>query len=144
MTIFLDANIIIYRVEAVNPFNQHLLGIVKELVAKHPDSRFAVSRLSMLECLVKPLREQNNPDVERYRAFFFSTGLQIIEINALVIEKATLLRARHSLRTPDAIQTASALSIKGPVTFLTGDKQLKKIPGINVQLVAAGGDYGHT
>jgi predicted nucleic acid-binding protein len=90
----------------------------------------------MLECLVKPLREQNNPDIERYRAFFSSTGLQIIEINAQVIETATLLRARHGLRTPDAIQAASALSIKGPVTFLTGDKQLKKIPELNVQLVA--------
>ncbi|HIJ94269.1 MAG TPA: type II toxin-antitoxin system VapC family toxin [Desulfuromonadales bacterium] len=140
MTIFLDANIIIYRVEAVNPFYQHLLAIVKELVAQHPDARFAVSRLSMLECLVKPLREQNNNDIELYRAFFSSTGLQIIEINAQVIETATLLRARHGLRTPDAIQAASALSIKGPVTFLTGDKQLKKIPGLNVQLVATGGD----
>jgi predicted nucleic acid-binding protein len=136
MTIFLDANIIIYRVEAVDPFNQHLLAIVQELVALHPDARFAVSRLSMLECLVKPIREQNNPDIERYRAFFSSTGLQIIEINALAIETATLLRARHGLRTPNAIQAASALSIKGPVTFLTGDKQLKKIPELNVQLVA--------
>ena len=135
MILFLDATIIIYRVEAVEPFNQQLLATVQELFEKHPHSGFAVSRLSMMECLVKPLRDQNNADIDRYRRFFSSTGLQIIEISALVIETATMLRARHGLRTPDAIQAASALSIKGPVTFLTGDKQFRKVPGLNVQLV---------
>ena len=135
MTLFLDANIIIYRVEAVEPFNQQVLATVKELVALYPQAGFAVSRLSMMECLVKPLRDQNNADIERYRGFFGSAGLQIIEISSLVLETATLLRARHGLRTPDAIQAASALSIKGPVTFLTGDKQFGRVPRLNVRLV---------
>lgn len=136
MIIFLDANIIIYRVEAVEPFNRQLLATVQELVTKYPDAGFAVSRLSMLECLVKPLRDHNSADIDRYRGFFTSTGLQIIEISALVIETATVLRARHGLRTPDAIQAASALTLKEPVTFLTGDKQFRKAPGLNVQLVS--------
>ena len=135
MTLFLDANIIIYRVETVEPFNQQVLAIVQELVALYPHAGFAVSRLSMMECLVKPLRDQNNADVERYRGFFASSGLQIVELSSLVLETATLLRARYGLRTPDAIQAASAMSIKGPVTFLTGDKQLAKVPGLNVRLV---------
>ena len=136
MIFFFDANAIIYRVEAVEPFNQQLLATVLGLVEKHPNAGFAVSRLSMLECLVKPLREQNNTDIDRYRAFFASAGLQIIEINAPVIEAATLLRARYGLRTPDAIQAASALSIKGPITFLTGDKQFRRVPGLNVHLIS--------
>lgn len=136
MTLFLDAKIIIYRVEAVEPFNQQVLTAVQELIEKNPTAGFAVSRLSVLECLVKPLREQNSPHIDRYRAFFTSTGLQIIEISALIIETATLLRARHGLRIPDAIQVSSAFAIKGPVTFLTGDKQLRKVPRLNVQLVA--------
>jgi predicted nucleic acid-binding protein len=135
MTLFLDANIIIYRVEAVEPFNQQVLAIVQKLVALHPHAGFAVSRLSMMECLVKPLRDQNNADVERYRGFFASSGLQIVELGHLVLETATLIRARYGLRTPDAIQAASAMSIKGPVTFLTGDKQFAKVPGLNVRLV---------
>lgn len=135
MTLFLDANIIIYRVEAVEPFNQHVLTTVQELVALHPDAGFAGSRLSMMECLVKPLRENNSGDMERYRGFFSSTGLQIVEISSQVLETATLLRARHGLRTPDAIQAASALSIKGPVIFLTGDKHFGKVRGLNVRLV---------
>ena len=135
MIVFLDANIIIYRVEAVAPFNQQVLATLQELVAQHPQSGFAVSRLSMMECLVKPLREQNSADIEWYRSFFASTGLQIVEVSAPVLETATILRARHGQRTPDAIQAASALSIKGPVTFLTGDKNFSKVPGLKVRLV---------
>jgi predicted nucleic acid-binding protein len=135
MTLFLDANIIIYRVEAVEPFNQQVLVAVQELVALHPHAGFAVSRLSMMECLVKPLRDQNSADIERYRGFFASAGLQVVEISSLVLETATLLRAHHGLRTPDAIQAASAMSLKGPVTFLTGDKQFSRVPGLKVRLV---------
>ncbi len=135
MILFLDANIIIYQVEAVEPFNRQVFATVQELVARHPDAGFAVSRLSMLECLVKPLREQNTAEIDRYRAFFASAGLQMVEVSSQVIETATLLRARHGLRTPDAIQAASALSVKAPVTFLTGDKQFTKVPGLNVRLV---------
>jgi len=134
MTLFLDADIIIYRVEAVEPFNQQLLAIVQELVALHPNTGFAVSRLSMMECLVNPLRDQSSY-VERYRNFFSSAGLQIVEIGSLVLEAATLLRARHGLRTPDAIQAASAMSIDVPLTFLTGEKQFAKLTGLNVRLV---------
>jgi predicted nucleic acid-binding protein len=136
MILFLDANVIIYRVEVVEPFNQQVLSSVQELVTLHPDAEFAVSRLSMMECLVKPLRDQNAVEIDRYRAFFASAGLQIVEVSSLVIETATLLRARHGLRTPDAIQAASALSVKGPVTFLTGDKQFTRVPGLNVRLVS--------
>ena len=135
MTLFLDANIIIYRVEAVEPFNRQVLAMVKELVALHPNAGFAVSRLSMMECLVKPLRDRNNSDIERYRGFFASSGLQIVEVDSHVLETATLLRARHGLRTPDAIQAASAMSIKGPVILLTGDRQFNKVPGLNVRFV---------
>jgi predicted nucleic acid-binding protein len=136
MILFLDANIIIYRVEVVEPFNRQVFATLQELVTLHPDAGFAVSRLSMLECLVKPLRDQNTAEIDRYRDFFASAGLQMVEVSSLVIETATLLRARHGLRTPDAIQAASALSIKVPVTFLTGDKQFTKVPGLNVRLVA--------
>ncbi|MBC7961951.1 MAG: PIN domain-containing protein [Steroidobacteraceae bacterium] len=135
MILFLDANIIIYRVEAVEPFNQQVLATVQELVENNPTAGFAVSRLSMMECLVKSLRDQNTAHIDRYRGFFASTGLQIVEISASVIETATLLRARHGLRTPDAIQAASALSIKGPVTLVTGDRKFRQVPGLNVRLV---------
>jgi predicted nucleic acid-binding protein len=135
MMLFLDANIIIYRVEAVEPFNRQVLATIHELAALHQNAGFAVSRLSIMECLVKPLRDQNVAKIERYRSFFDSTGLQIIEIGSLIIETATVLRAQHGLRTPDAIQAASALSMKGPMIFVTGDRQFRKVTGLKVRLV---------
>jgi predicted nucleic acid-binding protein len=84
---------------------------------------------------VKPLQDQNTADSDRYRNFFASVALQIVEVGAAVIETATVLRARQGLRSPDAIQAASSLSIQGPVAFLTGDRQFCKVPGLKVRLV---------
>lgn len=135
MIIFLDANVIIYQVEAVAPFQQQVTEVLRDLIGQHPGCSFAVSRLSLLECLVKPVRENNHGAIDRYRAFFAARDLRIVEISPPVIETAILLRASLSLRTPDAIQAASALSLNSPLIFLTGDKNLRAIPRLEVRLV---------
>lgn len=50
--LFLDVCIVIYWIEAADPFHAGLM-------AGHeaPDARFAVSRLNWLECMVKPMRD---------------------------------------------------------------------------------------
>ena len=90
MIIFLDANIIIYQVEAIPAFRDKVQAIITEIFDMHPGSCFAVSRLSLLECLIKPVRERNTPLIERYRSFFSATDLTIVEIAPLVIERALL------------------------------------------------------
>ena len=136
MTIFLDANIIIYQVEGMEPFRQQVRNSLADIVRHHPDAGFAVSRLSLLECLVKPVREQNDAVISRYRGFFTSRDIQIIEVTDQVIETALGLRARHGLRTPDAIQAASALILASPATFLTGDRNFQKVSTLQVQLIS--------
>jgi len=133
--IFFDANVIIYQVEGAEPFHQHVRDILQQLLRRHDAACFAVSRLSMLECLVKPVREQDTQRIARYRDFFSATDLTIVELDAQVLETALLLRAHHGLRTPDAIQAASALSLKSRFTFLTGDRNFTTIPGFPVQLI---------
>ena len=135
MIVFLDANIIIYQVEAVEPFQQKVHDVLRELVQHHPEASFAVSRLSMLECLVKPVRERNTAVMNRYREFFTANDLLIVEITAAVVESAIVLRAHHGLRTPDAIHAASALSLKQQVTFLTGDRHFRCTPDLHVKLI---------
>ena len=136
MIIFLDANIIIYQVEGMEPYRQQVRQSLSTIVSKHPDAGFAVSRLSILECLVKPVREQNTCVISRYRGFFTSRDIQIIEVTDHVIETALGLRAQHGLRTPDAIQAASALILKSPTTFLTGDRNFQKVSALQVQLIS--------
>ena len=135
LNIFLDANIIIYQVEAVPAFRDRVRAVITETVARHPTGKFAVSRLSLLECLVKPLREHNAPLIERYRSFFSATDLAIVEIGPHVIEGALKLRVGTGLRTPDAIQAASALTLPGAHLFVTGDQAFSKVPGLNCTVI---------
>jgi predicted nucleic acid-binding protein len=123
VTLFLDACIIIYWIEAPDPFHARLMARLRALRRQAPDAGFAVSRLSWMECLVKPMRDNDQALMDEYRVFFDAGQLQVIELSAPVIERATSLRAKHGLRTPDALQAASALEITGDILFLTNDER---------------------
>jgi predicted nucleic acid-binding protein len=123
-------------------------GMPKTIFRKNSDSlmlvtqalqnktQLVVSRLSFLECRVLPLKDKNTDLLESYNRFFHLPSVQIIELNADVINMATDLRANYSqaLRTPDALQIACALSTNAD-QFLTGDKKLSVIEEIEVIIV---------
>lgn len=132
MRIFLDACIIIYWVEAALPYYSTLISKLESISSQYPIHTITVSRLSILECLVKPLRNKEAKIVKVYQQFFESPDLSIIEIDHKVIELATLLRAEHNLRTPDAIQAASCLSTESQHLFLTNDKRLTSVNHLNI------------
>lgn len=135
MKAFLDACIVIYWVEAADPFYSRLAAKIRKLEKAHPGISFAVSRLSLLECLVKPVRENDREVLERYATFFQAPDLQIVELTPEVIDLATRLRAIHGLRTPDAIQAACALSLPEKTLFLTNDDAFKKVKGLDLLAV---------
>jgi predicted nucleic acid-binding protein len=136
MIIFLDTNIIIYHVEAVPLFREKVQSTLAAAVSENPGAHFAVSRLSLLECLVKPVREQNRALIHRYDSFFTLRDLTVCEITAHVIDRALRLRAEAGLRTPDAIQAASALTLPEPYLFVTGDKAFAKVPFLVSQIIS--------
>ncbi len=83
-----------------------------------------------------PLRQQENFTIEQYRSFFARQDLQIIELTPEIIEKALWLRVRYNLRTPDALQAASALELSpGELLFLTGDKSFTKMVELNARIL---------
>ena len=136
MNLFLDACAIIYLIEAKEPFYAKVQKNLHLIADKHPDTSIAISRLSVLECLVNPLRQQENFIIEQYRSFFARQDLQIIELAPEVVEKALWLRVRYNLRTPDALQAASALAFSsGELLFLTGDKSFTKVIELNVRIL---------
>ena len=134
--IFLDANIIIYQVEAIPAFREKVRFAVNEIFDANPGSRFAVSRLSLLECLVKPVRERDIPLIERHRSFFSANDLIIVEISPQVIERALLIRSDTGLRTPDAIQAASALILSDRTIFVTGDAGFVKVSDLFSRIIS--------
>jgi len=79
-----------------------------------------------MECLVRPLREGDAVTISRYEEFFSAENLEIVELTPRVIDLATRLRAAHGIRTPDAIQAACALSLRGRTIFMTGMPRSEK------------------
>jgi len=105
--IYLDANIVIRLVEG----DAATRAPLEERLAKfigNPSS-LVKSRLTRMECLVKPLRIGDLLTDSQFEVFFNGMELKIIEISSGVIELATRLRAVYNLKTPDAIHLASAI-----------------------------------
>jgi predicted nucleic acid-binding protein len=131
--VFLDACAVIYLIEAKEPFHSQAIAALRAAHERHPGARLGVSRLSVLECLVKPLRDGDRRLVADYREFFASHDLTLVEIGPAVIETALRIRARIGLRTPDAIQAACALAVPdGDCLFLTNDSGFKRLQGLSV------------
>jgi len=134
MKLFLDACCIIYLIESQQEQGRKTRVLVHE--ALKSNGQLVVSRLSFLECRVLPLKSKNSALLDSYDRFFRLPGLEIIELDPTVIDIATEIRANHpgSLRTPDAIQLACAIT-SGAHQFLTGDKKLAAIQEIKVTVV---------
>lgn len=110
---------------------------LQALTAGHGNVTVAMSRLSWLECRVKPLRDGDTALLSRYDHFFSAPNLRWIELDRDAVERATTLRARHGLRTPDALQAACCLGVGAQHAFLTGDRAFARVNGLNCRFVAA-------
>ncbi len=135
MILFLDACALIYRVEEVAPWNARVVKLLADLRRKHARLQLAVSRLSYLECRVQPLRDGDEDLARRYDALFASPDLHTVELDANVIEGATRIRAQFGLRTPDAIQAASCLSLNVEHIFLTNDATFRRVPRLALKML---------
>ncbi len=133
MTVFLDACALIYRFEGNAGFRLATTTLLAQLSAGHAATAVAVSRLSVLECRVQPLRAGDQALLQRYDDFF--AACRIVELSAAVVDAATMLRVRYALKTPDALQAASAMSLSPEVRFVTGDQGFAKVSGLDVRLI---------
>lgn len=132
--VYLDANALIYSVET-HPTFWPLLQPVWT-AAKTGTVQLATSALSILECLVLPLRINNLALIAAYERVFASIRLSVIAIDEPILRGAARLRASiNRLRTPDAIHAATALL--HPVgLFLTNDDAFRKVPGLPVTVLS--------
>ena len=95
-------------------------------------ARLVTSALTLLEVLVVPLRAGNLELAARYETLLTrSRGIEVVAIDNPVLRYAASLRARYSIRTPDALQLAAALARRCGA-FLTNDRRLPDIPGLRV------------
>ncbi len=135
MIAFFDASALIYLVEGAQPFARRVRGEVARLLKEHQIIDTAVSRLSWLECRVKPARDEDLDILLQFDSFFARPGLSWLELTREVVELATVIRVRHHLRTPDALQAACCLQLGSDHVFITGDSAFKKVSSLNARVL---------
>jgi predicted nucleic acid-binding protein len=87
--------------------------------------RAVTSVVTLIEVLVRPLREKNVELAMRYREILTrAQHLTTYALDESMAFQAAELRASLNLRTPDAIQIATAL-VGGADTLITNDKRLR-------------------
>jgi predicted nucleic acid-binding protein len=133
--VFFDASALIYLVEGAEPFASRVRSALVQLSTKHPKMGAAVSRLSWLECRVRPARNNELAMLGTFDAFFARPDLVWVELGKNVVELATAIRVRYGLRTPDALQAASCLQLGARHLFLTGDIAFKKVAELNTKML---------
>ena len=90
------------------------------------------STVTLLEVLVRPLREKNVSLAEEYRDILLNaSNLRTMDVSEAVAEQAARIRAQYDLRTPDAIQLGTAVH-GGASFFLTNDTRLPPVSNLNL------------
>nr|WP_236117133.1 PIN domain-containing protein [Hassalia byssoidea] len=74
-----------------------------------------------METLVVPLRNADTFLMNAYEELLLSGGMRLIPISQFILRQAANLRATTSLKTPDAIHAATALSVSCN-QFINNDK----------------------
>jgi predicted nucleic acid-binding protein len=122
-TIFLDTSPLIYYIEGHSSY-QNVLAQVFE-AADAGKVLLLTSSITLLEVLVKPLREGRHELAVQYKEILLNaSGIIVNGFDIEISIKAAELRAKYNLRTPDAMQLANALWF-GAKFFLTNDLKLK-------------------
>jgi len=132
--IYLDTNIFIYAIEGYTKFETELNELFEAFDAGNLQA--ITSELTLAEVLVKPLIDNNVKVCSAYEnAIQSSQVLEVVPINRTILRQSARLRSTINIRLPDAIHAATAI-LNGCTTFLTNDKRLEALSGINVVVLS--------
>jgi predicted nucleic acid-binding protein len=128
----LDTAPLIYFMEE----NSLYLETVREFFEAMDRGDFTVvtSTITLLEVLIHPFRNNNITLASEYRDILLRSNLIMMDITSSISENAAQLRAIYNLRTPDAIQIATAQYAEASY-FLTNDIRLPRIEGIEILML---------
>ena len=131
--IAIDTSIFIYSAERHPTY----VDTSKEVFSwlELPTHSAVTSTITMTEVLVLPYRSSNMFLVNSYFALYSTfPNLEWVAPDLAIADVAAQLRANHRLKTPDALQMATALG--GHATaFITNDRGFSKVAGIDVAVL---------
>jgi len=134
----LDTAPLIYLIEE----NPRFLPLVRPFfeAVDRGEFRVVTSTLTLTEVLVHPMRHGDHELADQYRRILLHANqVTTAPVSEVIADEAAQLRSRYGLRTPDAIQLATAISA-GASSFLTNDTRLPNLPSLKMlvlnQLIA--------
>lgn len=131
--VFLDSQTIIYFVEGDGKYCS-ITRPLFEMIEQGRLDGFS-SYLTLLEVLVRPLREGRSDLVQQYcEALLSSKNFAIFPLDRGIAEKGAAIRAHYRFRTPDAVQLATAVEHKADV-FVTNDDRLRRFEEMEVLIL---------
>ncbi|MBI5641236.1 MAG: type II toxin-antitoxin system VapC family toxin [Nitrospirae bacterium] len=131
--VYLDTSIFIYFVEQHPRYHKLCSSIFEDIEASR--IKAVTSTLTLLEILVQPYKLKKEELVLKFYSLLVTyPHLSWIDMNLAVADRAAGLRAKYGLKTPDAIQIASALS-HGAGAFICNDRAFKKIKEIECLII---------
>lgn len=129
-----DTAPLIYLIESHPEFGSAVREVVER--AERDELTLVTSSLTLTEALTLPFERGKEDLAHEYRNLLLHTPYLLLEpIGARIAERAALLRSEHNLKTPDAIQLATALEA-GCEAFLTNDLALRRVDALRVVVLA--------
>src|SRR4030042_2674309 len=131
--IAIDTMIFIYAFEEHPAHASFLRPFFSALEKGEMDA--VTSTVTVTECLTQPYRLKDFTLAAQYMALFRNfPHLSVVPVTDDIAERAAFLRAHQNLKTPDALQLATAL-LSGSRFFLTNDETLTSVKDIPILLL---------
>lgn len=134
ITLGLDTAPFIYLIENDTIYGPRMAEVIR--VAATRRMTLVTTVLTLTEVITQPIRLGDTALANSYRNYLLNSGPRLIvaPVDVAIAERAAELRAKYNLKTPDAIQAATAIE-SGCDAFLHNDAQLLRVTEINSLLL---------
>jgi len=129
----LDTSVFIFQLEE----NPKYLELVNEIFVwlEGPKAHSVTSTITMVEILVKPYQLSDLDRVNKFYALMSTyPHLDWIAPTLEIADLAARLRAEYNLRTPDALQVATALACQA-TGFISNDTSFQRVTDLEVLIL---------
>lgn len=128
--IVVDSCVWIYHLESHTEWGQPAAAVLAAIEAGQCQG--ILSEVTLIELLVQPLRDGDDDTADEYETLITRfPNMLVAPVNRRVAVRAAALRARHGLRTPDAIILATGIEA-GATLAVTNDADWRRVDGIEV------------
>ena len=129
----LDTNVFIYFLEYHPRYGAWCASLFDRI--ERGQNSAVTSTVTLLELLVQPYRDQKEELAQKIFALASTyPKLEWVSVTMNIADRAAELRARYRLRTPDAIQLATAIG-HNATRFYGNDRGLRRVKEIECVLV---------